>query len=87
VAAEDQAGLKLLACLGYNGNSRDNIIWRPETGFFAYTSGCVIVIEDLKTSEQKHLTGAYILATLTRVGICAIHSMHYTRAVSGCSLF
>ena len=26
-------------------------------GFFAYTCGCVIVIENLKTAEQKHLTG------------------------------
>lgn len=26
-------------------------------GFFAYTCGCVVVIEDLKTGEQRHLTG------------------------------
>ncbi|KAF6029854.1 WDR90 [Bugula neritina] len=57
VAPENQAGLKLNACLGYNGNGRDNIIWQPESGFFAYTNGCVVVIEDLKTGVQKHLTG------------------------------
>ena len=57
MAPEDQAGLKLKACLGYNGNGRDNVIWQPETGLFAYTVGCVIVIEDLKSGEQQHLTG------------------------------
>lgn len=57
MAPEDQAGLRLKSCLGYNGNGRDNIVWQPEMGFFAFTVGCVVVIEDLKTGDQRHLTG------------------------------
>ena len=66
MAPEDQAGLKLKACLGYNGNGRDNVIWQPETGLFAYTVGCVIVIEDLKSGEQQHLTGHIEEASVRR---------------------
>jgi hypothetical protein len=57
IAPPNQAGLKLKSVLGYNGNGRGNIVWHPDTGLFAYTSGCVIVIEDLNTGNQRHLMG------------------------------
>ncbi|KAH9513092.1 WD repeat-containing protein 90 [Bulinus truncatus] len=56
-APPNQAGLKLSSVISYNSNGRNNMVWHPETGFFAYTSGCVIVVEDLSTREQKHLIG------------------------------
>uniref|UniRef100_A0A8C3RXH5 WD repeat-containing protein 90 n=1 Tax=Chelydra serpentina TaxID=8475 RepID=A0A8C3RXH5_CHESE len=50
-------GLKLKAVIGYNGNGRGNMVWNPDTGFFAYTCGCVIVVEDLHSGSQQHWIG------------------------------
>ncbi|XP_065414804.1 WD repeat-containing protein 90 isoform X1 [Chrysemys picta bellii] len=50
-------GLKLKAVIGYNGNGRGNMVWNPDTGFFAYTCGCVIVVEDLHSGSQQHWLG------------------------------
>ncbi|RMC17874.1 hypothetical protein DUI87_05543 [Hirundo rustica rustica] len=49
--------LKLKAVIGYNGNGRGNMVWNPDTGFFAYSCGCVIVVEDLHSGSQKHQLG------------------------------
>ncbi|XP_074014459.1 WD repeat-containing protein 90 [Numenius arquata] len=49
--------LKLKAVIGYNGNGRGNMVWNPDTGFFAYTCGCVIVVEDLHSGSQHHWLG------------------------------
>ncbi|XP_076207547.1 WD repeat-containing protein 90 isoform X3 [Aptenodytes patagonicus] len=49
--------LKLKAVIGYNGNGRGNMVWNPDTGFFAYTCGCVIVVEDLHSGSQNHWLG------------------------------
>ncbi|XP_023663948.2 WD repeat-containing protein 90 isoform X2 [Paramormyrops kingsleyae] len=50
-------GLVLKAVIGYNGNGRGNMIWKPDTGLFAYTCGCVVVVEDLHTGTQRHWLG------------------------------
>ncbi|XP_009077103.1 PREDICTED: WD repeat-containing protein 90, partial [Acanthisitta chloris] len=64
-----QAGselLKLKAVIGYNGNGRGNMVWSPDTGFFAYSCGCVIVVEDLHSGSQSHWLGhAEEISTLT----------------------
>ncbi|KAM8961104.1 WD repeat-containing protein 90 [Pelodytes ibericus] len=52
-----QEMLVLKAVIGYNGNGRGNMVWNPDTGFFAYTCGCVIVVEDLHSGSQRHLLG------------------------------
>ncbi|NXL63252.1 WDR90 protein, partial [Chordeiles acutipennis] len=49
--------LKLKAVIGYNGNGRGNMVWSPDTGFFAYTCGCIIVVEDLHSGSQHHWLG------------------------------
>ncbi|XP_006873982.1 PREDICTED: WD repeat-containing protein 90 [Chrysochloris asiatica] len=49
--------LYLKAVVGYNGNGRDNMVWRPDTGFFAYTCGCLVVVEDLHSGSQQHWIG------------------------------
>ncbi|XP_053327870.1 WD repeat-containing protein 90 [Spea bombifrons] len=49
--------LTLKAVIGYNGNGRGNMVWNPDTGFFAYTCGCVIVVEDLHSGSQQHWLG------------------------------
>uniref|UniRef100_A0A8C3V376 WD repeat-containing protein 90 n=1 Tax=Catharus ustulatus TaxID=91951 RepID=A0A8C3V376_CATUS len=49
--------LKLKAVIGYNGNGRGNMVWNPDTGFFAYSCGCVIVVEDLHSGSQNHWLG------------------------------
>ncbi|XP_064376546.1 WD repeat-containing protein 90 isoform X2 [Dromaius novaehollandiae] len=49
--------LKLKAVIGYNGNGRGNMVWNPDTGFFAYTCGCIIVVEDLHSGSQNHWLG------------------------------
>ncbi|NXM21015.1 WDR90 protein, partial [Ploceus nigricollis] len=58
--------LKLKAVIGYNGNGRGNMVWNPDTGFFAYSCGCVIVVEDLHSGCQSHWLGhAEEISTLT----------------------
>ncbi|XP_016076183.1 PREDICTED: WD repeat-containing protein 90 [Miniopterus natalensis] len=49
--------LHLKTVVGYNGNGRANVIWRPDTGFFAYTCGCLVVVEDLHSGSQQHWLG------------------------------
>ncbi|KAM6407489.1 WD repeat-containing protein 90 [Rhynochetos jubatus] len=49
--------LKLKAVIGYNGNGRGNMVWNPDTGFFAYSCGCIIVVEDLHSGSQNHWLG------------------------------
>ncbi|KAG8450282.1 hypothetical protein GDO86_002800 [Hymenochirus boettgeri] len=55
--AEGKEMLTLRAVIGYNGNGRSNMVWNPDTGFFSYTGGCVIVVEDLHSGSQKHWIG------------------------------
>ncbi|XP_061455789.1 WD repeat-containing protein 90 isoform X2 [Rhineura floridana] len=50
-------GLKLKAIIGYNGNGRGNMVWNPDTGFFAYSCGCVLIVEDLHSGSQRHWLG------------------------------
>ncbi|XP_071943850.1 WD repeat-containing protein 90-like [Antedon mediterranea] len=57
IAPPNQAGLKLKSVIGYNGNGRGNMVWQADTGLFAYTSGCVVILEDLNTGSQRHLIG------------------------------
>ncbi|KAI1896220.1 hypothetical protein AGOR_G00092560 [Albula goreensis] len=52
-----EEGLKLKAVIGYNGNGRGNIVWNPDTGLFAYSCGCIVVVEDLHTGSQRHWLG------------------------------
>ncbi|XP_072273486.1 WD repeat-containing protein 90 isoform X2 [Pyxicephalus adspersus] len=49
--------LSLKAVIGYNGNGRGNMVWNPDTGFFAYTCGCIVVVEDLHSGSQRHWLG------------------------------
>lgn len=49
--------LRLKAVVGYNGNGRANMVWRPDTGFFAYTCGRLVVVEDLHSGTQRHWLG------------------------------
>lgn len=57
IAPPNQAGVQLKSIIGYNGNARNNLIWQADTGLFVYTTGCILIIEDLNTGKQKHLTG------------------------------
>nr|XP_006813552.1 PREDICTED: WD repeat-containing protein 90-like [Saccoglossus kowalevskii] len=56
-APPNQSGLRLKSVIGFNGNGRGNMVWHPDTGLFAYTSGCIIIIEDLHANTQRHFTG------------------------------
>uniref|UniRef100_A0A803TYR9 WD repeat-containing protein 90 n=1 Tax=Anolis carolinensis TaxID=28377 RepID=A0A803TYR9_ANOCA len=58
--AEDKGDnkiLKLKTVIGYNGNGRGNMVWNPDTGFFAYSCGCVLIVEDLHSGAQQHWLG------------------------------
>ncbi|XP_054455160.1 WD repeat-containing protein 90 isoform X2 [Anoplopoma fimbria] len=52
-----EEGIKLKAVIGYNGNGRGNMVWSPDQGLFAYSCGCVVVLEYLHTGSQRHLQG------------------------------
>ncbi|CAN0024134.1 unnamed protein product [Lampetra planeri] len=56
-AAGELPGLRLKAVIGYNGNGRGNLVWRPDNGLLAYSSGCVVVVEELRSGDQRHLLG------------------------------
>lgn len=47
----------MAAVLGCNGNARSNMLWHPGTGLFVYSSGCVVVVENLHDGRQRHLVG------------------------------
>ncbi|KAM5227309.1 LOW QUALITY PROTEIN: WD repeat-containing protein 90 [Ctenodactylus gundi] len=49
--------LHLKVVVGYNGNGRANMVWRPDTGFFTYTCGRLVVVEDLHSGSQQHWLG------------------------------
>ncbi|CAF3644159.1 unnamed protein product [Adineta steineri] len=57
VAPANQESLKLQSIIGYNGNGRENVVWHAQTGFFAYTVGCNIIVENLNNNHQTILTG------------------------------
>ncbi|CAF3419659.1 unnamed protein product [Rotaria sp. Silwood1] len=57
IAPINQENLKLQTIIGYNGNGRENLVWHPHTGFFAYTVGCNIIVENLNSNHQTILTG------------------------------
>uniref|UniRef100_A0A673C0S9 WD repeat domain 90 n=1 Tax=Sphaeramia orbicularis TaxID=375764 RepID=A0A673C0S9_9TELE len=50
-------GMRLKAVIGYNGNGRGNMVWSADKGLFAYSCGCIVVVEYLHTGSQKHLRG------------------------------
>uniref|UniRef100_A0AAQ6AM06 WD repeat domain 90 n=1 Tax=Amphiprion ocellaris TaxID=80972 RepID=A0AAQ6AM06_AMPOC len=52
-----EEGIKLKAVIGYNGNGRGNMVWSPDQGLFAYSCGCVVVVEYLDTGRQRHFQG------------------------------
>ncbi|XP_075250219.1 WD repeat-containing protein 90-like [Convolutriloba macropyga] len=56
-APENQAGMKLKSMVAFNGNARDNILWKMDPGLLYYTTGISIVIEDLSSNGQKILKG------------------------------
>ncbi|XP_069761479.1 WD repeat-containing protein 90 isoform X2 [Narcine bancroftii] len=57
VPLDGKEDLKLKVVIGYNGNGRGNMVWNPDTALFAYSCGCLVMIEDLHSGSQRHLTG------------------------------
>nr|XP_051698148.1 WD repeat-containing protein 90 isoform X5 [Oryctolagus cuniculus] len=49
--------LRLKAVVGCGGNGQASVVWRPDTGFFAYTCGRLVVVEDLHSGAQRHWRG------------------------------
>lgn len=56
-SVEGNKGLRLKTIIGYNGNGRRNMVWNPDTGLFAYSCGCVLIVEDLHSGAQQHWLG------------------------------
>ncbi|XP_069341826.1 WD repeat-containing protein 90 [Eulemur rufifrons] len=76
------ARLRLKAVLGYSGRGRANMVWRPDTGFFAYTCGRLVVVEDLHSGAQQHWLGhPEDISTLA-----LSHDAQVLASASGCSL-
>eukprot|EP00039_Didymoeca_costata_P020621 m.341916 g.341916 ORF g.341916 m.341916 type:complete len:1772 (+) comp20674_c0_seq1:408-5723(+) len=55
VPVGELGGLRLHATIGYNQRARRNTIWDPHTGLFVYSSGPIVIVDDLATREQSHL--------------------------------
>ncbi|KAG2374703.1 hypothetical protein C9374_010447 [Naegleria lovaniensis] len=49
--------LTLARVCGYSSHARENLIWLEKQGSLIYTSGNVIIIEDIATRAQQYLTG------------------------------
>lgn len=48
----------LLGCrslMGLNAEQRNTVVWRHDTGLFAYAADNVVVLEDLDTHQQRYL--------------------------------
>ncbi len=57
-APSSKCALKFHSTIGFNGtHATTNMLWNPENGFFAYTIGCLIIVEDLKNGKQTPLKG------------------------------
>ena len=41
----------------YNGNGRGNLLWNPDNGLLAYTSGAIVILEHLADSKKHYLRG------------------------------
>lgn len=52
-----QETLRLHSILGYNGNGRENLVWHAHSGFFAYSVGCNVIVENLNNNHQTILIG------------------------------
>ena len=57
VASPESAGLRLRTVIGFSGNGHDNMVWLAETGLLAYTSGCLVIKEELDTHLQTFYVG------------------------------
>ena len=53
--AASEADPECITTIGFNGGAHDNVVWSPQNGFFAYSSGNNVVIEDLETKAQDTL--------------------------------
>lgn len=62
MAPANQESLKLQSIIGYNGNGRENLVWHAHSGFFAYTVGCNVIVENLNNNYQTILTGKFRLS-------------------------
>lgn len=57
-APPDKCGLKFISSIGFNGqHATTNMVWCPESGFFAFSIGSMIIIEDLNNGNQTPLKG------------------------------
>lgn len=55
LASPEQSGMSLKQVLGYNGNGRNNLVWNED--WLVYSLGCIIIVQDILSGEQNHLTG------------------------------
>ena len=47
----------LLIVRSYNGNGRGNLLWNPDIGLLAYTSGAIVTLEKLAENQKFYLQG------------------------------
>ncbi|XP_054992986.1 WD repeat-containing protein 90 isoform X5 [Sorex araneus] len=72
--------LHLKAVVGYSSGGRANLVWSPSTGFFAYSCGRLLVVEDLHSGAQRHWLGhAEEVSTLA-----LSHNAQLLASASGC---
>lgn len=62
--------------VGYSGSTLgDNVVWHPGTGFYAYSAGNLVVVEDLATRGQmvlwRHVANVSCLALSTDARLLA----------------
>jgi WD40 repeat protein len=62
VANSSPPSLELKTILGYggpgNGDSRNNVLWHPDTGLFGFSCGSIVVLEDLVQGEEENRGGS-----------------------------
>ncbi|XP_055991072.1 WD repeat-containing protein 90 [Sorex fumeus] len=72
--------LHLKAVVGYSGGGRANLVWNPDTGFFAYSCGRLLVVEDLHSGAQHHWLGH----TKEVSTLALSHNAQFLASASGC---
>ncbi|CAD5124295.1 DgyrCDS12585 [Dimorphilus gyrociliatus] len=55
--SEESAGIKMSYTIGFDGEGRNNLAWSSESGLMVYSSGCVVIVDELGGDKQFYLCG------------------------------
>jgi len=64
LAPEGLAGMSLDWAIGVDSNAHDHMVWSNKSAMLAYSSGCHLILDDLRTERQTVLAAPGLISTL-----------------------